>query len=74
MVIILDMKDFLNFSNLRGIYYQTKSDAVLSVMRPPRGKAFGYLLEDNEEAQLNNFLSKISFRYLFRKAAKSYLL
>lgn len=32
---------FLNFSNLRGIYYQTKSDAVLSVMRPPRGKAFG---------------------------------
>ena len=61
---------FLNFSNLRGIYYQTKSDAVLSVMRPPRGKAFGYLLEDNEEAQLNTFLSKISFRYLFQKGSK----
>ena len=34
---------FLNFSNLRSIYYQTRSDTLLSMMRPPRGKHFGFL-------------------------------
>ena len=34
---------FLNFSNLRSIYYQTHFDSVLSVMRPPRNKNFDKL-------------------------------
>ena len=34
---------FLNFSNLRSIYYQARSDTLLSMMRPPRGKHFGFL-------------------------------
>jgi NAD-dependent aldehyde dehydrogenases len=31
---------FLNFSNLKSIYYQTSHDIFLSVVRPPRGKYF----------------------------------
>ena len=31
---------FLNFSNLKSIYYQTKYDFFLSLVRPPRGKYF----------------------------------
>ncbi len=34
---------FLNFSNLRAIYYQTYSDSILSLIRPPRGKLFNLL-------------------------------
>ena len=31
---------FLNFSNLKSIYYQTSHDIFLSLVRPPRGKYF----------------------------------
>ena len=34
---------FLNFSNLRGVYYQTKFDKIFSFLRPPRGKGFELL-------------------------------
>ena len=34
---------FLNFSHLKSIYYQTKIDFILSIIRPPRGKAFSLL-------------------------------
>ena len=34
---------FLNFSNLRAIYHQTSSDAILSLIRPPRGRLFNLL-------------------------------
>ena len=34
---------FLNFSHLKSIYYQTQIDAILSMIRPPRGKAFNVL-------------------------------
>ena len=34
---------FLNFSNLRSIYYQTTFDSVLSIIRPPRSKSFDKL-------------------------------
>ena len=34
---------FLNFSHLKSIYYQTRIDFILSIIRPPRGKAFSLL-------------------------------
>ena len=34
---------FLNFSHLKSIYYQTRIDFILSIIRPPRGKAFSFL-------------------------------
>ena len=34
---------FLNFSHLKSIYYQTRIDFILSIIRPPRGKAFSIL-------------------------------
>ena len=34
---------FLNFSHLKSIYYQTQIDVILSMIRPPRGKAFNLL-------------------------------
>ena len=34
---------FLNFSHLKSIYYQTRIDFILSMIRPPRGKAFSLL-------------------------------
>ena len=34
---------FLNFSNLRAIYYQAHFDSILSLIRPPRGKLFNLL-------------------------------
>ena len=34
---------FLNFSHLKSIYYQTQIDFILSMIRPPRGKAFNLL-------------------------------
>lgn len=34
---------FLNFSNLRAIYYQTNSDSLFGMLRPPRNKPFELL-------------------------------
>ncbi|MBA4729411.1 MAG: coniferyl aldehyde dehydrogenase [SAR86 cluster bacterium] len=34
---------FLNFSNLRSIYYQTKIDTIFNMLRPPRKKSFEML-------------------------------
>ena len=34
---------FLNFSNLRAIYYQTNSDSLFGALRPPRSKPFEML-------------------------------
>ena len=34
---------FLNFSHLKSIYYQTRIDFILSIIRPPRGKLFNIL-------------------------------
>ena len=34
---------FLNFSNLRSIYYQTNSDSIFGMLRPPRSKPFELL-------------------------------
>lgn len=34
---------FLNFSNLRSIYYQTKVDTIFGILRPPRKKSFEIL-------------------------------
>ena len=34
---------FLNFSHLKSIYYQTRIDFILSIIRPPRAKAFSLL-------------------------------
>ena len=34
---------FLNFSNLRAIYYQTNSDSLFRMLRPPRNKPFELL-------------------------------
>ena len=34
---------FLNFSHLKSIYHQTKIDFILSMIRPPRGRAFSLL-------------------------------
>ena len=34
---------FLNFSNLRAIYYQTNSDSLFGMLRPPRKKPFELL-------------------------------
>jgi coniferyl-aldehyde dehydrogenase len=42
---------FLNFSNLRSVYYQTKIDSLFEMMRPPRGK----LLE-----QMSKVMKKLS--------------
>ncbi len=34
---------FLNFSNLKSIYYQTNHDSFFSLVRPPRGKYFKFV-------------------------------
>ena len=36
---------FLNFSNLRAVYYQSKFDKIFEAMRPPRGKSFKAFLD-----------------------------
>jgi len=36
---------FLNFSNLRAVYYQSKFDKIFQAMRPPRGKSFKAFLD-----------------------------
>jgi coniferyl-aldehyde dehydrogenase len=42
---------FMNFSNMRSIYYQTNNDSVFGMLRPPKNKSIG---------KLQNILKKLS--------------
>ena len=42
---------FMNFSNMRSIYYQTNNDSAFAMLRPPKNKSLG---------KLQNILKKLS--------------